>query len=419
MLSVSSVVLLVLAAVASVAYGDHDVTWTIRGNNKLPKPLSDFTATLIPGTPTVLLAGGCDAELGNVFIPDFQSFSCSSLSNKLYSYDVKMDTYNELADMPSARARHAAVIVNNQLWIIGGRNAGDGLVGALDVYDIDTNMWSTPATLGDEIATSDNGAFADKLGNIYVVGGYAVDYDTYRDLFSFNANVVYTTEFLEIEIKAPMALARGDIHAVTVTISDEEFAFVTGGFSDDNNWCVPLDSVERYDIANNSWTTVASLLSARADKALVTMKGRIYAVGGETQIENKCIISPDDLPEAGELTVAVDDVEVYEPGQGESATWNVLRSLPDHRFRFPGVGYDATNTIYTFGGQEAYDSSCQCFRTSDLIVSYEDTAHYTTKDDKAGNRYGTTKDSAGNTIGTTQVTIVSLAVTSFIGLFFF
>jgi hypothetical protein len=126
-------VLLVLAAVASVAYGDHDVTWTIRGNNKLPKPLSDFTATLIPGTPTVLLAGGCDAELGNVFIPDFQGFSCSSLSNKLYSYNVKTDTYNELADMPSARARHAAVIVNNQLWIIGGRNAGDGLVGALDV----------------------------------------------------------------------------------------------------------------------------------------------------------------------------------------------------------------------------------------------------------------------------------------------
>lgn len=406
MQSVSSVVLLVVGLLATVAYGDHDVTWTIKGNNRLPKPLSDFTATLIPGTSTVLLAGGCDSETGNVFVPDWSAFVCFSLSNKLYSYDIKTDQYNELADLPSARARHAAVIANNQLWLIGGRNDGDGLVGALDVYDIDTNRWSTPATLGEEITTSDNGAFVDKAGNIFMVGGYNAGYDdTYRDLFRFNANTVSTTGFLEIEIMAPMAVARGDIHAVTVTTSDQDYAYVTGGFSNDNNFCVPYNSVERYDIENNSWTTVAPLISARADKALVSMNGRIYAVGGETQIENKCKIEPNDLPEAGELTVAVDDVEVYEPRQGRSATWKVLRSLPDHRFRFPGVGYDATDTIYTFGGQQAYDTTCQCFRTSDLIVSYKDTAHY---------------KSAGNTImGTTQVTIATLAVTSLMGLFFF
>lgn len=406
MQSVSSVVLLVVGLLATVAYGDHDVTWTIKGNNRLPKPLSDFTATLIPGTSTVLLAGGCDSETGNVFVPDWSAFVCFSLSNQLYSYDIKTDQYNELADLPSARARHAAVIANNQLWLIGGRNDGDGLVGALDVYDIDTNRWSTAATLGEEITTSDNGAFVDKAGNIFMVGGYNAGYDdTYRDLFRFNANTVSTTGFLEIEIMAPMAVARGDIHAVTVTTSDQDYAYVTGGFSNYNNFCVPYNSVERYDIENNSWTTVAPLISARADKALVSMNGRIYAVGGETQIENKCKIEPNDLPEAGELTVAVDDVEVYEPRQGRSATWKVLRSLPDHRFRFPGVGYDATDTIYTFGGQQAYDTTCQCFRTSDLIVSYKDTAHY---------------KSAGNTImGTTQVTIATLAVTSLMGLFFF
>ncbi len=51
---------------------------------------------------------------------------------------------------------------------------------------------------------------------------------------------------------------------------------ITGGF-DDNS---PLDSVECYDPAANTWTLVSKMSCTRGGVGVATLAGKIYAVGG-------------------------------------------------------------------------------------------------------------------------------------------
>ena len=109
-------------------------SFQILPNIRLPKPLSDFTATLHPTTGLVYIAGGCDAELGNVYNEEFKEFICNSSSNKLYSFEKETGTFTALNDMPVQRYRHGAALVNNHLWLLGGRDtAADALLTTVDV----------------------------------------------------------------------------------------------------------------------------------------------------------------------------------------------------------------------------------------------------------------------------------------------
>jgi hypothetical protein len=115
---------------------DHDhphdsySTWKVLSTTSLPKPLSDLTATL-SSSDKVFIAGGCDSPLGNEFLEGF--FACSSISSALYEFDFLQNSFTTLAEMPRARYRHAAGILDNQLWLIGGRTLQDDLIAEVDV----------------------------------------------------------------------------------------------------------------------------------------------------------------------------------------------------------------------------------------------------------------------------------------------
>ena len=51
---------------------------------------------------------------------------------------------------------------------------------------------------------------------------------------------------------------------------------VAGGFDESS----PLDSVERFDVATNKWTTIAAMLRPRGGVGVDTLAGKIYAAGG-------------------------------------------------------------------------------------------------------------------------------------------
>jgi len=97
----------------------------------------------------------------------------------------------------------------------------------------------------------------------------------------------------------------------------------------------------------------------------VFFNNQVFAVGGETHIQDYCNSTVDH--NVGEQTVAVDNVEAYSPSQNE---WSILWSLPNHKFRFSAVAY--MTMIYTFGGQAAFQVDCQCFETTNEIVAYSE-----------------------------------------------
>lgn len=238
------------------------------------------------------------------------------------------------------------------------------------VYDPGTNSWSTPGIIPAEYQTSDNGAFtnADE-SQVYVVGGYNAFY-TDPDALSTTTAIDVAAALDEdasaivIEEKASLGTQRGDIHAVNSP--DGKKAYVTGGFS--MYPCDPLSSVEVYDIESDAWSYTDDLKSARGDKALVQLDGKIYAIGGETSHPDQCAENPEDVPPLSAQSVGVDDVEVYHPNKN---TWSVLGDIPNFRFRFSGAAHPRSGTIYAFGGQDAYDADCKCFPTSDNVVTYQ------------------------------------------------
>mmetsp|Transcript_24759 Transcript_24759/g.58030 ORF Transcript_24759/g.58030 Transcript_24759/m.58030 type:complete len:400 (-) Transcript_24759:36-1235(-) len=348
--------------------------WEVLDDVQLPKALSDNTATATP-TGQILVAGGCDAPNGNTFIDaegnQLDFFICESISDELYAFDPVEGSFTTLAKLPRPRYRHAAVYAGGKLWLVGGRNVpDDAVIGEVDVYDPETNSWSTPGSIPSTRLTSDNGAFtnADE-SQVYVVGGYNPFYsnpDALTNLFTIDVARALNTDSPSIVIgdKRPMQTQRGDIHAVTDSKGAK--AYVTGGFS--MYPCSPLKSVEVYDIEADSWSYTGDLSSARGDKALVELGNKIYAVGGETSHKDQCSENPDDVPPLSAQSVAVDAVEVLLPNK---KNWSVVASIPNFRFRFSAASHPASGKIYTFGGQDAFDSDCNCFPTSDTVVAYQ------------------------------------------------
>jgi hypothetical protein len=100
---------------------------------KLPKPLSDFTAVVHPENGIVYISGGCDSVNGNTYEPTFQVFVCDSVSQKQYEFDIATLSISAEYDMPRMRYRQAAVIVNEQLYLVGGRDVHEMIVKEVDV----------------------------------------------------------------------------------------------------------------------------------------------------------------------------------------------------------------------------------------------------------------------------------------------
>lgn len=226
----------------------------------------------------------------------------------------------------------------------------------IQIYNFESKTWSTPGNHTED--TSDNAAFADD-DYVYVVGGYNTSYTARTSVWRIASDSV---DSVKIESVAPLQVARGDIRAVA---NDKGLAFVVSGFTDQNEFCAPLPVVEMYEIASDTWTFLDDVKSPGGDKALVELDGHVFAIGGEDQVDPTC--SPTvDPPDPGEATVALDDVEMLD----ESGAWTTVASIPDARFRFDAEAVGSQ--IFVFGGQNAYDKTCQCYSaSSEILVSTE------------------------------------------------
>jgi hypothetical protein len=221
------------------------------------------------------------------------------------------------------------------------------------VYDIATKSWST-FSLPDEYLTSDHACFTDKSSSfLYVAGGYNASYGTLDTTFRIDTSAL-DSPTLTVEKMSPLLEARGDVTAA----SNNNFAYLGGGFTDANGFCDPLTSSEQFDFSTNTWTALPSLIDDRGEIVMVESNGDVFALGGERQIEGVCELTGETDP--GELTVGLEVVEVLSDG-----TWKKIEGFDDHKFRFAAVSVDGL--IYAFGGQAAWDDECECFKTTDDI----------------------------------------------------
>ena len=108
----------------------------------MPFPVSDVMANYMDYGEDeegfIIITGGCDSVKGNERIPDGLGlgedlFACTGTSNATIKFDPFANTFTTLQPMPHARQRHAAAVVQGELYVFGGRDSLDNLVPAIDV----------------------------------------------------------------------------------------------------------------------------------------------------------------------------------------------------------------------------------------------------------------------------------------------
>ena len=366
----------------------------------IPTPLSDMSVAVLDGGDAgkrVVLTGGCDSPLGNQYMEfdGFEFFACTSISSKAYTFSPKVPNntfqawtgeFEELPDMPRERCRHASVVVGGKLCLFGGRDENDEIISEVDCYDPSADEWTTPATLPAEYTTSDLTAFA-RGTDVYVVAGYDKDY-----IAQVQVTIVDMSDMSDIKFGPGESLLeeRGDIDAAVLP---DGSVYVSGGFTHENYYEKPHNTVERYDPDTGKWSPVDSLNDERGDKQLVSLNGKVYAIGGEAKIDITGV-APEEIPDLGAISTVLDSVEVLDPEadvHGGLAQWRSLGGMPTALFRFGAAEWEGEVTgeeggdgesaddggyIFVFGGQVAYDADCECFRTTDQVMVFVSNCYF-------------------------------------------
>jgi len=209
-------------------------------------------------------------------------------------------------------------------------SVGDKIIAALGydsgdtnltrIYDIAHNTWSFGATAP---GASSEGAGVAHGGLFYNVGGRGAGFNS---LWSYNPPSDTWNSGL-----APMPTPRAGLGAAVVGNA----IYAIGGRTATGGPCsgggvFESATVERYDIATDTWSTVAPLPTPRSDLAAATVGDKIYVFGG-------C---------RGSFTILA-DVDVYDP---VTDTWSTLPAdMPTPRAGMYAVG-EKGNTVYVIGG---------------------------------------------------------------------
>lgn len=313
MRTVSLVLLLCTALVFTEA---ATYQWKL-SSSRLSNVRSDLTASTLGSS--IFLMGGC-SDIGN---------GCNSGQEQstVERFDPVTQVLSTNAPMVRPRYRHATVVFNNIMYVIGGRKAGDVAVAFLEAFYPTIGTWAERSPLN--FARSDHAAFS--LNNkVYVYGGYNDVYSIVQqgEMYDPTADTWTTANV------PAMKQTRGDF-AVTVYNGK---AYATGGYIvGPSNDYICLDTMEVFDPVRNTWTLLtAKMTTVRGDHALLVFNNRLFALGGEYN--------------DGTNSNVRRTVESWAEGEAQF-TLEASAQLPQPLYRF---GSSATSSsIFIFGGHNA------------------------------------------------------------------
>ncbi len=231
----------------------------------------------------------------------------------------KPGTWTSLAPVPHnfiGVEGMSVAVVGNRIIAALGYDGGD--TSTTRIYDIATNSWSFGANAP---GTSSEGAGVAHGGLFYTAGGRFIG--PRNDLWAYDpVSNTWAT-------RASMSQGRAGLAIAVVGNA----IYVIGGRTGTGGPCSggALSSVERYDIDEDTWTTVAPMPVALSDRAAATVGGKIYVFGG-------C---------SGGFPIFTNAVDVYDP---VTDTWSSAPAdMPTARAGMYGVATKG-DAVYVIGG---------------------------------------------------------------------
>ena len=232
-------------------------TWT----SEAPIPTPRFGAATGVINGHLYVAGGCCVTFGFPF----------TRFHTLEVYDPASNSWTTKAPMPHAVYGAAAGVINGKLYAAGGQaDPTDGnLVPDLQIYDPATDTWTTGAPLPQPTAAANAGVINGKL---YVVSG-GVDGNS-----AVNTMLVYDPLANTWTTLSPTPNPRS--FAGTAVING--ILYVVGGLIPSGQFSsAAVGTVDSYNPATDTWTTLAPMPTPRFTVAVGVINDILYAAGGQ------------------------------------------------------------------------------------------------------------------------------------------
>src|SRR3989441_1143564 len=182
-----------------------------------------------------------------------------------------------LAPLPEPREGAAGEISGGQVYVLHGETPSSGDTTDVRIYDPLGNSWSSGAPGLDPPSSEQYQAARvtrDGLERLYVIGGKSIS-----RFGVLSENREFTPSTGTWAYRAPMPTARA---GAAVAVVDNRI-YVIGGRDCPYLFCFGarvFDTVEIYDPATDSWTTGASMPTARTDASAAVLGGLVVVVGG-------------------------------------------------------------------------------------------------------------------------------------------
>jgi energy-converting hydrogenase Eha subunit A len=253
--------------------------------------------------------------------------SGSGIAGNPVTFMATSDFWTTKASMTTARFALGVAAINGILYAVGGDNTNDGNLATVEAYDPATDTWTTKASMP---TARKNLGVAAINGILYAVGGFNSNDNSLPPLPTVEAYDPATDTWTT---KASMLTARRNLGVAAIN----GILYALG----------PTNTVEAYDPATDTWTTKASMSTGRFGPGVGVVNGILYAVGGH---HNNALAT----------------LEAYDPA---TDTWTTKASMPTAR---EGLGVAAINGIlYAVGGVEfnvlptveAYDPATDTWTT--------------------------------------------------------
>jgi N-acetylneuraminic acid mutarotase len=193
-------------------------------------------------------------------------------TDEVWAYDPDANEWSERTPMPQGTERGAActAVLDGKIYVFGGARDGESLAFA-SAYDVAMDSWEE---LPDMPVRREHCAAGAIDGKLYIVGGRADGIEG-LDTTSFEFDPA-SPGYVPI---APIPTPRGGVAAAV--LGDRLFVFGGEGSEDDPNGVFP--DVEAYDPASDSWEVYPAMDVPRHGFGAAVVGDRIYLMGGATR----------------------------------------------------------------------------------------------------------------------------------------
>ena len=254
----------------------------------------------------------------------------SSGLSRCRKYNIESDTWTNISNSGfSSRYSATAINLNDELFVLAGYSGYSGM-SSVQVYDTDTDSWSTRASLSNNCGEGKQVGLAN--GEIYAFGGHVnnnnftqvMEKFTYgnpgswnstltqiplelhygatigfeeklfvfggqRSTNQYNHTLIYDTILDDWAYGTPIPLTNGLSSSAVTQIGEKLYLF--GGYNAlDGNQTAILE----YDPQADTWTNAGDLPIALRGHKVIHYDGKVYVVGGYTDdyIDNVYIGTP-------------------------------------------------------------------------------------------------------------------------------